>query len=101
MTQLSIRQEILSDVLAFDNEDGKFNYLIGELERISNKIPYSKREEYYKKEDTRVGTMDDIIKYKSLEAMDFKEAYPDKEVEAPKPKDLNNFHYFNEDWNKQ
>ena len=78
MTQLSTRQAILSEVLAFDNEDGKFDYLIGELERIANKIPVSKKEEYYKHSESRVGTMDDGLK----------------------PKDLNNFHYFNEGWNK-
>ena len=49
--QLSLRQEIYLNCLSFDNEDGKFNYLVGELERLANKLPYSKKDEYYKSSD--------------------------------------------------
>lgn len=55
LKQLSTRQALLSNVLGNENEDGKFDYLIGELQRISNKIPYSKKEEYYKKIESDTG----------------------------------------------
>lgn len=45
------RQKILSQVLSFDNEDGRFDFLIGELERLSNRLEFyleKRRQPQYK-----------------------------------------------------